>query len=63
MGGTTKKIGRNGKMGLDMYLTGDKFKRTEFAKDSNVKSYAMRMDVFWRLIRFLSMNISVIARD
>ena len=22
-------------MGLDMYLTGDKFKRTEFAKDSN----------------------------
>jgi len=35
MVGTTKKIGRNGKMGLDMYLTGDKFKRTEYAKDSN----------------------------
>ena len=30
-----RKIGRNGKMGLDMYLTGDKFKRTEFVKDSN----------------------------
>jgi hypothetical protein len=35
MGGTMRKIGRNGKMGLDMYLTGDKFKRTEFVKDSN----------------------------